>query len=196
MAMKTNGFYEVMEDLADFEELAGALQKNITPINVAGVSDSVRAHLAFCVSEKFQAPILLVAENRGCRNGNSRQPQIFLRCGGSVLREHLNIFYDVDVKSHEIQKQRLEVLDYLFRNKGRRTYVVTTYSALLSVTIPFKKYQENVITLKVGDDIELETLIGKFESLGYKREELVEAAVSSASAVEYLIIFRITVSIR
>ena len=42
MAMKTNGFYEVMEDLADFEELAGALQKNITPINVAGVSDSVR----------------------------------------------------------------------------------------------------------------------------------------------------------
>ena len=44
------------------------------------------------------------------------------------------------------------------------------------MTIPFKKYQENVITLKVGDDIELETLIGKFESLGYKREELVEGA--------------------
>lgn len=57
-----------------------------------------------------------------------------------------------------------------------QTYVVTTYSALLSVTIPFKKYQENVITLKVGDDIELEALIGKFESLGYKREELVEGA--------------------
>ena len=41
----------------------GLYKKNITPINVAGVSDSVRAHLAFCVSEKFQAPILLVAEN-------------------------------------------------------------------------------------------------------------------------------------
>ena len=106
------------------------------------------------------------------------------------------LFYDVDVKSHEIQKQRLEVLDYLFRNKGRRTYVVTTYSALLSVTIPFKKYQENVITLKVGDDIELETLIGKFESLGYKREELVEGAGQFSVRGGILIIFRITVSIR
>lgn len=176
MAMKTNGFYEVMEDLADFEELAGALQKNITPINVAGVSDSVRAHLAFCVSEKFQAPVLLVAENEVAAMEIADDLRFF--SGAEVLYYGNSdiLFYDVDVKSHEIQKQRLEVLDYLFRNKGKQTYVVTTYSALLSVTIPFKKYQENVITLKVGDDIELEALIGKFESLGYKREELVEGA--------------------
>ena len=168
--MKTNGFYEVMEDLADFEELAGALQKKITPINVAGVSDSVRAHLAFCVSGKISGSDFIGCRKRGCRYGNSRRPQIFSQVRRFCITETPIYFYDVDVKSHEIQKQRLEVLDYLFRNKGRRTYVVTTYSVLLSVTIPFKKYQENVITLKVGDDIELETLIGKFESLGYKRE--------------------------
>ena len=99
--MKTNGFYEVMEDLADFEELAGALQKNITPINVAGVSDSVRAHLAFCVSEKFQAPILLVAENEAAAMEIADDLRFF--SGAEVLYYGNSdiLFYDVDVKSHE-----------------------------------------------------------------------------------------------
>lgn len=36
-----------MEELADFEELTDGIKKGINPINVNGVSDSGRAHLAF-----------------------------------------------------------------------------------------------------------------------------------------------------
>ncbi len=51
-----------MEELADFEELTDGIKKGINPINVNVVSDSGRAHLAFCVSEKFNAPALIVTE--------------------------------------------------------------------------------------------------------------------------------------
>ena len=86
------------------------------------------------------------------------------------------LFYDVDVKSHEVLKKRLEVLDYLYTNRGRKTYVVTTYSALIGWTLPYKKYSENVMSLKPGDEIELEELCEKLNRLGYKREDMVEGA--------------------
>ncbi len=164
-----------MDELADFEEIAGGIKNNITPINVNGVSDSLRAHLAFCVSEKFGAPVLMVAESETAAIEIADDLRFFT--GGEVLLFGNSdlLFYDVDVKSHEIQKQRLEVLDKLCESRDN-TYLVTTYSALTSPTVPYKKYCENVSTLKAGDDIEPDELCDRLAALGYKREDMVEGA--------------------
>lgn len=165
-----------MEELADFEELTDGIKKGINPINVNGVSDSGRAHLAFCVSEKFDAPALIVTETEVGAMEVAEDLRFF--SGSSVMYYGASepLFYDVDVKSHEVLKKRLEVLDYLYTNRGRKTYVVTTYSALIGWTLPYKKYSENVMSLKPGDEIELEELCEKLNRLGYKREDMVEGA--------------------
>ena len=133
----------MMDELADFEEIISALKskQNINPINISGVSDSLRAHLAFCVSEKLSAPIVMVAESDAAAAELADDLKFFT--GGGVLRFGASdiLFYDVDARSREVQKKRLEVLDALCRGRGDITYLVTSLpsSIVLSseITIMF-----------------------------------------------------------
>lgn len=170
-----DGFLKIMENLADFDELAGAVKQNISPVTVTGVSDSMRAHLAFCVCKKFDRPAVVVAQNEAAAKRIYEDLTFFL--GGDVLlfTETDLLFYDVEAKGHDVRKLRLGVLDKLMQTKGR-SHLVTTIQALLSVTVPKEVYDHTAITLSVGDDLELNELEARLSALGYKREELVEGA--------------------
>ena len=61
--LKTDGFLKIAEEMADFSEFAESIEKNITPINLMGVSDSVRTHFISCAAKKFDRPLFVVAEN-------------------------------------------------------------------------------------------------------------------------------------
>lgn len=61
--LKKDGFLKIAEEMADFSELAESIEKNITPINLMGVSDSVRTHFISCAAKKFKRPLFVVAEN-------------------------------------------------------------------------------------------------------------------------------------
>ncbi len=169
-----NGFYQIMDELADFEEITAGLKQNITPVNISGVSDAMRAHLAFCVSEKLSAPALMVTESETAAMELADDLRFFsgrevLRFCGSDL-----LFYDVDAKSREVQKSRLETLDKLYLSES--PLVVTTYSALTAPTLPFEKYRECVTELRPGVEADPEELCEKLTALGYKREDMVEGA--------------------
>ncbi len=168
----------MMDELADFEEIISALKskQNINPINISGVSDSLRAHLAFCVSKKLSAPLVMVAESDAAAAELADDLKFFT--GGGVLRFGASdiLFYDVDARSREVQKKRLEVLDALCRGRGDITYLVTSFSALVSPTLPYEKYIGNTAELKAGDEIEPEELCERLTALGYKREDMVEGA--------------------
>lgn len=173
-----NGFYDIMQNLADFEELANNLKQNITPVNVTGVSDSLRAHLAFCAAKKFSAPILMVAPDETQAKELVDDLKFFVGDNTqSVLYYPPNdlLFYDVDAKSRDILGQRLAVLEALSRDR-QNTFVVTEARALLSVTLPKTKYDECVKTLTVGSECDLGELAENFVALGYKREDMVEGA--------------------
>lgn len=170
------GFFEIMENLVDFETLTSDLKQNITPINMTGVSDSLMAHLVFCVSKKFDSPALIVAHNEMQAKEIVEDLKFF--SGAEVLYYPSSdlLFYDVDVKSHDILKQRLGVIDSLVNSHDKPLYVVTTPNALTSVTVPKDKYDNSVRTIRVGDDIELDALADTLSDLGYKREDMVEGA--------------------
>ncbi len=166
-----------MDELADFDEITAALKsKQNTPINISGVSESLRAHLAFCVSEKLSAPVVMVAESDAAAAEIASDLKFFT--GGDVLVFTSSdlLFYDVDVRSREVQKKRLEVLDALCAGRDKITYLVTSYSALISPTLPYEKYKNNVIELRPGDEAEPEELCERLAALGYKREDMVEGA--------------------
>ena len=173
-----NGFYDIMQSLADFDELAGSLKQNITPVNVTGVSDSLRAHLAFCAAVKFSSPLLVVAPDEAQAKELAEDLRFFIGDGAFAVLYYPPtdlLFYDVDAKSRDISGQRLAVLDALSRD-NKNTFVVTTPQALLSVTVPKAKYDAYVRTLSVGSECDLDELAENFVALGYKREDMVEGA--------------------
>ncbi len=170
-----NGFFKILDSLADFEEIIGGLKKNESPVSVTGVSDSVRAHLVFCVSKKLKKSSLVIAPNQ------LRAKQIFedmrFFFGEEVLffPERELMFYDIEAAANDIKKKRLDVIEKLIDFPGKYS-VVTTASALRGTTVSKKFYEERSISLKVGDEIELDELQKIMTDFGYTRCDLVEGA--------------------
>ena len=162
-----------MEELADFEELQKNIGRNNTPVNINGVSDSVRAHLAFCASEHFDAPVLMVTETEEDAAALANDLRFFT--GGRAVHypDSDLLFYDVDVKSRDRQRQRLEALDAL---EGGRAAVTASFRALLRATLPRGKYLSGVTELSEGGCAGIEAITERLVSLGYKREDMVEGA--------------------
>lgn len=173
-----NGFFEIIQNLADFDDLISYLKQGEYPVNVTGVSDSLRAYLAFCAAKKFSSPLLVVAP--GETQAKELLEDLRFFAGGEDDRVLYYppselLFYDVDAKSRDISAQRLKVLDALSGGVDE-TIVVTTPAALLSVTLPKKKYDSGVKTLKVGSECDLDELADSLTAMGYKREDMVEGA--------------------
>ncbi len=162
-----------MESLADFEEITGGLKKEQSPVSVIGVSDSVRAHLVFCVCRKLKKNALVIAANQTKAKAIFDDMNFFFEGKVLFFPEKDLVFYDIEAAANDVKKQRLEVLDKLC--KGDENYcIVTTAEALLSATVPKSVYKEKALSLKVGDEIELEELCSIMTDFGYKREEMVE----------------------
>ena len=170
-----NGFLQMMDSLAGFEELVEAARQNNTPAQIMGVSDSIRAHLVFCMCEKLGRPGLVVAHSQAAAQQLYEDLSFFFGDRVVYFTDGELMFYDVEARAHDVRKLRLRALDRLCRADGALT-VVTSVQALVSVTVPKGLYDRYAITLRPGDEIELDTLIQALTALGYRREELVEGA--------------------
>lgn len=171
-----NGFYKIMKGLADFDDLASYIRQGECPVNVTGISESLRAYLAFCAAEEFSAPALIVAPDEIQAKEIASDLKFFAGEDRVVYYPPSELlFYDVDAKSREIQGERLKALDALARG-SEKVLAVTTADALLSVTLPKAKYDECTRILSVGGEYELSELADDLEAMGYKREDMVEGA--------------------
>lgn len=171
-----NGFFEIMRNLADFDDFAAYVGQGLNPLNVTGISDSLRAYFAFCAAQRFAAPIFVVAQNEVQARQIADDLKFFYGEDESVLYYPPSelLFYDVDAKSRDISGQRLKALDALAG--AECAAVVTTAEALLSVTLPREKYDSCAEVIKVGDDFDLDELSDNLAAMGYKREDMVEGA--------------------
>lgn len=167
------GFLKILESLADFEEITGGLKREQSPVSVTGVSDSVRAHLIFCVCRALNKNALVVASNHIKAKAIYDDLNFFFEGKVLFFPEKDLVFYDIEAAANDVKKQRLEVLDKLW-NSEEGYCVVTTAEALMSATVPYSAYSEKALCLRVGDEIELDDLCGIMTDFGYKREEMVE----------------------
>lgn len=171
-----SGYTDIMEGLAEFSELVAGLKSKQTPLGAVGVSDSVRAHLIFCVCEKHGCGGLIIAHN----DASASEIYADLCCfAGSERVMKFNaselMFYDAEARGRDVLRTRLSVLDRLM-DEGSNLFVVTTPEALLSVTAPKEIWTASKISLSVGDEMELDELANRLVMLGYRREEMVEGA--------------------
>lgn len=174
------GFIDILNETADFAELKDSLKKGLFPVNLTGVSGSLRACLIFCLCKELKKPAFVVSHSETAAKELRDDLKYFF--GGyddedNALYFPPNdlMFYDIEAKANDVSRRRLTVLDRLVSDKDSCS-VVTTLGAALGVTPPHDKYVENMLELSVGDDIELEEIIKRLTAMGYRREELVEGA--------------------
>lgn len=169
-------YSKILEELAEFSEITSSIKSNITPISVSGVSDSVRAHLIFCVCQKLKKGALVIARSQSEISDIYNDLSFFfgedkvIRFNNSEL-----MFHDAEAKAKDVLNTRLSVLKKLLTEPDG-LIVVTSPEALLSATVPQKIWSESSVSLKSGDEIELEDLCQRLSNLGYRREDMTEGA--------------------
>ena len=168
--MLNQGFMKLLDNSAEFSEISNALENKISPFNISGVTESVASHLAFCVAKKCGRSVVLVAPD-GVTARRLYDDMKFFDSDCMLFHDKELIFYDIDTSANDITAKRIQVLDYMLKND--EFTVITTISALLSVTADAESFKSNCITFTEGIDAE-EDLAEKFEILGYTREEIVE----------------------
>lgn len=170
-----NGFIKIAQELAEFDEIIKEIKGGKTPALITGAADSVRTHLIFCVCETLKRPPLVITADMA--HAKEIYEDLCFFYGEDVLLfpERELMFYDIEAAGADVKKKRLEVIDAL-RTKEKPCPVVLTAEALRSATVSQKIYSDNVLTLHVGDEIELCDLAARMVRLGYKREDMVEGA--------------------
>jgi len=168
--MINKGFEKLLHKSEEFVEITKAIENKITPINVSGVSEAVASHFAFSVVQKNKSSAIIVTAD-GVTANRIYEDMKFYNSDCMLYLDRELIFYDIETSGNDIVSNRLKVLEYMINNDD--FVVVTTISALLSVTADLKMYNSQQLKFIEGKDVE-DGLEEKFEILGYKREEIVE----------------------
>ena len=168
--MINKGFEKLLHKSDEFVEITKAIENKINPINISGVSEAVASHFAFSVVQKNRSSAIIVAAD-GVTANRIYDDMKFYNSDCMLYLDRELIFYDIETAGNDIVSNRLQVLEYMLSNED--FIVITTISALLSVTADVIMYKEQQLKFVEGKDVE-ENLEEKFEVLGYKREEIVE----------------------
>ncbi len=168
--MLNKGFEKLLHKSEEFIEIVKAIENKINPINISGVSEAMASHFAFSVAQKSKSSSVIVTAD-GVTANRLYEDMKFYNSNCMLFLDKELIFYDIEAAGNDVVSKRLQVLEHMLNND--KFTVITTISALLSVTADAKLFREQRIIFKEGKDVE-ENLEERFNILGYKREEIVE----------------------
>ena len=142
----------------------------------SGVVGSQKWHLAAGLLQETGRPALVVAPSELKAKEIYQDLSYFFRDACCYYPARDMIFYAADVKSVDITRQRLQVIDRLHSIPLSAPIVILSAEALIDRLVPpeiFATYKQG---LKVGDRVKPEDLIRKLTAMGYERCGLVEGA--------------------
>lgn len=167
--MKT--FTEPLFKLADYDNIIKEIKRR-SGVMLSGCIDSEKAHLAFCLGEKYKTRVLVTGSEIRARE----LCEDFRFFDKNVMFYPAKdfIFYSADVHGNLIVKERLRVVEKLAA--GEPLTVVTTIDAFADALVPRSLYEQNILTIRTGDTLNLDEFKKKMQQLGYQREGQVEEA--------------------
>ncbi|MCL2203062.1 MAG: transcription-repair coupling factor [Defluviitaleaceae bacterium] len=168
-----NALFAPLGELPAFAQAASAIARNQT-VWCSGVVHAQKWHLAAGLLASAGRPALVIAPSELKAKEIYQDLSYFLRDGCCYYPSRDMIFYAADVKSVDITRQRLQVVERL--EAKTPLIVILSAEALLDRLVPpdiFATYRQG---LSVGDVVKPEDLIRKLASMGYERSGLAEGA--------------------
>lgn len=139
---------------------------------IAGLSGSSRTVLTASIYEKMKRPIMLVTHNL-LQAQKLYEDMVNLLSDKEVFLFPANelIAAEMSIASPELKAQRMEALNHW--SKQSKGILIVPIAGLKKVIPPkslWKKYQ---LSLKLGEDLNIDKLLNTFVKMGYVRSEMV-----------------------
>ena len=142
-------------------------------INISGISESRVAPVAAYLSgEEGQSIIIVPSENRAKRLAEDlsffvRDREIY------VLPSEEHVFLKYEARNHDMMMDRLKALKAL--RTGQPVIVIAPVSAAIKKITPHEAFEEKVVKITLGEDLDVELVKERLMQMGYERMGVVEA---------------------
>ncbi|WP_026669569.1 transcription-repair coupling factor [Butyrivibrio sp. AE3006] len=160
-----------LSEMEEFQKLNKYLEKPFACAEVAGCVDSQKLHLINGLSKDFKYRIIVTYSD--IRAKEIFEDYKFYDRNVTVYPAKDLIFYQADIHSKEIVKERIRALRRLI--EGRPVTVVTTFSSLMTPQIPIDVIKENVISIDKRKPVNERELAKELVRIGYSKVYQVSA---------------------
>ena len=157
--------------LKEFSDLEDAVKSGRLPAAVTGVSGVHKANIIYSLCSELRRRAFVVAAD---------EPEAQRFCADLESMGMNPLFYpsrdftfrDAEGTSHEYEHQRLQVLERL--RGGECDAVVFCADAGLQFTVPPEDLEKSTVTLKQGDSVAMERVLGALAACGYESAVQIE----------------------
>ena len=155
----------------EYTALLDGIRNRHTPCVISGMCDSSRPFfVSSLLKDTGKKGLIVVPEEKDAYALQRVLNKHFAKVLVYPVRDF--IFEAVTASSHEWEHERLNVLKSVC--SGDFDVIVTVPDALMQYTVPGEVLSQNTIQLKLGDELSVEALCRKLETMGYSRTEVVE----------------------
>lgn len=156
-----------------FEALSDQVRKAKGTVYISGISESRSAAVAGLLSAERKSQTLIMAADQAKAERLAEDLRIFTDLPVYILPEERNLHLAFTAKSQENLIEKLKALTALA--KGENSIVVGSYASFEKALPPKAAFTESILTLEVGQDLDLEDVKSRLIYMGYERREMVVA---------------------
>ena len=175
-------------ELAEYSQMKKELRQGGGIVSVSGCVDAQKWHMAYGLGEDYKFKIIATFSELHVRE-IYEQFRAYDRNTYAYPAKDL-IFYQADIHGNQQTKERIRVLKRLLQKMP--ITIVTTFDALMAPQVPLAVYEESIITLRKGEDTNLQRLAEQLVALGYEKNYQVESPGQFAVRGDILDVFDLT----
>lgn len=161
---------EPLRELAEFEDIYKKRRENPGMIRISGCVTSQKTHFMYALGDGSAYRVIACSSESKARalyeEYKMLSEDVYLYPSKDFL------FYQADIRSKELVKQRMEVLEAVIQKE--QVTVVTSFDAFMDVLLPKETIRERVIHIKNTDTLDLKKLEDRLVKIGYDREVQIE----------------------
>ena len=162
---------KILPNFKKFNDYIINVKNNISPIMLSGLTDSGKVHFAYSTYFYTEKPICIITYNE-------LQAKKILK-NLEYFSDNVNYFpkkeimaYDYLAESKDTTYNRIACLNDIYNKKAK--IIVTTIEAVSQRLVEEDVLYKNLLTFKIGDEINLEEIKKKLIALGYERQEVAD----------------------
>lgn len=170
---------ELLKNMADSlaeyrKSVDHILSDEPVPLLVTGLSHIHKAHFLASLSyENIPFPVLVITESEA--SAARLTEDINTMCGGTTAYQFPALdltLTDTEAQSQEYEYKRIETLSAAISGKAK--LIIASAESAVQLTVPEDILEKHTVTLKSGDEVNLDELAATLVAAGYTRCDMIE----------------------
>lgn len=161
-----------MKNCVDYMQLINNIKTERTPMALFGLNETQKAHVAYGINKELGQQVCIITYNDVEARQIYQDLKFYAGEKAALFPTRDILFYNIEAISDRVEDERMKTIEKIVEEKD--CIVVASIDALLYQLVPPTSYRENQIEFKVGEVVDLASIIEDIASLNYERMDIVE----------------------